>query len=105
MKLTGHAEAQRRSRKIGMGEIDRTLLDPERARESLNRDGTSRGSYIFTKHVQLRDEVRRIKVVFSFTTDDDTVVITVGDYMPVDGEKRDIRVDESVLERAARSVL
>lgn len=94
MRLTYHAEVQRRERKIDLEEIRECMRAPERARES--RDDC----YIFTKHVG----DRRIKVVFSFRGyQGDAQIVTVGDEPRRVGESRAIEVSDGVLACAALS--
>jgi hypothetical protein len=93
MRLTLHAEKQRAARKIDLDEIRQTMRAPERAR--LSRDE----AFIFTKHVS----GRRVKVVFTFAEDGDTLVITVGDEKARPCETRAIVVGDIVLAAAAVS--
>jgi len=93
VRITAHANAQRRERRIEFDEIRECLRAPERARES--RDDC----FVFTKHVN----ARRIKVVFSFRRDGDTSIVTVGDGPSRVTEQRSIEVCDAVLACAALS--
>src|SRR5688500_17292208 len=97
MRLTAHAEQQRRARKLGLGDLEEALRDPECAWESREN------CYVFIKHVDTRYGRRRVKVVFKLDDDLDARVVTVGDDKEFPHERPGIQVHDMILELARLS--